>query len=296
MSHKVPGAGKVTSMFNSLSTAGREYRKRRWQRRDNPAGRTMPAFLVGNVRSGTSMIVYHIAKSWQVLLFNEDNPKAFELWRLRDFGVIDGLLSESQARVTLFKPILDTYRTKFILDRYPAGKVLFAFRHYSDVINSSRNRFYDKSGKFTPSKKVPDHDPRDPVEVWVSNDFLEYSDAPLREESKNLIKGLWQPNLSLESLIALRWLLTNRLFFDLELFADDRVMIINYEDTVTAPEVEFKKIFQFLNLDYHYKVIEGIFSSSVGKDVQPDLDPAIRQQCDELFSELVHFTRFPEKR
>jgi hypothetical protein len=288
MPQKIPGAGKARTFYSSIRRSEAEIRKSFWQRRDNPSGLTRPAFLIGNVRSGTSMIVFHIAKSWQVKLYNEDNPEAFDLWRLRNFRVIDNLLAKSHARVTLFKPILDTYRANVLLDNYPESRLIFAFRHYNDVINSSKKRFYDPDdGRFTPSPKVPDHDPRDPVTVWVSNDFADYADAPLNSETIAEVKNLWRPNLGQDSLIALRWLLTNRLYFDLNLFEDDRVLLVNYETTVTEPDREFRRIFRHLELDYQPHVIDGIFSSSVGRSSPPALDENIRVASDGLFDRLV---------
>jgi hypothetical protein len=287
MSVKIRGAGKLRALMYELKKNETEVRRNIWQRWKNPTGHTTPVFLIGNVRSGTSMIVFHLAKSWQVKLYNEDNPDAFLYWRLRDYPVIDNLLKESYAPVTLFKPILDTYRILSLLERYPTAKVLFAFRHFDDVINSTRQRFYNKYGLYTPSKKVPNHDTRDPITLWVANDFAEFSQAPIPDETKRIIKEKWHSSLNLDSNIALRWLFVNRLYFDLNLFQDERVKIVHYESAVAEPEREFKDIFQFLDLKYEPHVIEGVFSSSIGKNAPPQIDPTIREDCEELLERLL---------
>ena len=289
MSLKFQRVGQLRTTLNNLKKNEAEFRKHIWQRLKNPRGHTTPAFLVGNVRSGTSMIVYHLAKSWQVNLYNEDHPAAFLYWRLRDFSVIDELLEKSYAPVTLFKPILDTYKTPNLLEKYPNAKVLFSFRHYHDVINSTRKRFYNKYGLYTPSKKVPDHDTRDPLTLWVANDFAEFSQAPIPDETKRIIKDMWHPALGIDSNIALRWLFINRLYFDLNLYQDPRVKIIHYETIVAEPEKEFQSLFQFLGLKYEPHVIEGVFSTSVGKNAPPNIAPEIREQCEALLQQLLQY-------
>jgi len=287
MSVKIRGVGKLRAVMHDLKKNETEIRKHIWQRLKNPTGHTTPAFLVGNVRSGTSMIVFHLAKSWQVNLYNEDNPAAFQYWRIRDFSVIDNLLKQSYAPITLFKPILDTYRTLVLFDQYPTAKVLFAFRHYDDVINSTRNRFYNKNGLYMPSKKVPDHDTRDPISLWVTNDFVEFSQAPIPDATKLFIKEKWHPSLNLDSKVALRWLFINRLYFDLNLFEDPRVKIVHYESVVAEPEREFRAMFQFLGLKYEPHVTKGVFSSSIGKHTPPAIAPELREECEQLRERLL---------
>lgn len=287
MTHRFRGAGKVSAILNQASTTKTELQKTLVQRWKNPSGGTRPVFLIGNVRSGTSMVVFHLAKSWQVKLYNEDNPAAFDYWRIRDFTVIDDLLQKSAAPITLFKPILDTYRIWQLFDHFPTAKAIFTFRHYNDVINSTQKRFYRDDGLYVPSQRLPPRDTRDPITRWVAEDFKEFALARPPEETLDFIKSRWNPELTLNSNIALRWYLINRLYFDLGMHHDARVKLIKYEEIVENPAQKFQDICQFLEIEYETKMIEGIFASSIGKDATPELDPTIRADCDELFERLT---------
>jgi hypothetical protein len=250
---------------------------------NNPDGETALAFLVGSGRSGTNMIVKGLARSWQVDLYNENNPAAFKNWYLRDFATIEALIEQSFARLILFKPLKDTYRTDVLLSAFPKARVLFIFRHYHDVINSARKRFYDEDGQVI--KHVYD-DRNAPVVRWINTNFAEFSEAPPPQETEQFIRSLWSPTLNLQSNIALDWLFTNRLFFDRGLCHDKRIKLIQYEAMVSDPVMEFKALCEFLGLPFEPKIADDIFSSSIKRDPVPDLDPQIEAACEAEWQRL----------
>jgi hypothetical protein len=277
------GIGRIQTVVGKVK-ATRELRaKQRWQHQINPTRETMPLFLVGNGRSGTSMLVYHLTRSWHIDLYNEDNPAAFEKWFLRDLSIIEKVVADSYAPITLFKPIKDTYRIHTLLERFPHAKALFSFRHFDDVINSSRKRFYVDFGKKM-GKMVEEITP--PVDRWMQDDFVEYAAAPPPAITKQFIRSLWHVSLSLESKIALHWLFVNSLYFDLELDSDPTIKAVRYESLVLNPKAEFKAICEFLTIPFEAKMVNDVFASSINKKNAPDLAPAIRAACEKLYQRL----------
>jgi hypothetical protein len=109
---KIRGFGAVRRASHNLGRLQAAFSRSLVQRLRNPSGDSRPVFLVGAGRSGTSMIVRHLARTWQVALFNEDDPAAFRDYHLRDFAEVRELISRSRAPITLFKPIKDTHRTR----------------------------------------------------------------------------------------------------------------------------------------------------------------------------------------
>lgn len=273
MKIKVRGAGKIRGIINDLMKTGDGIRREVWQRFDNPTGAVRPAFLIGCGRSGTSMLVHQLNKSLRVELYNEDNPAAFERWRLKDLSVIDRLIENSHARVILFKPILDTYRSRALMARYPAARFIFTFRHFDDVINSSLKRF----GRMNRINHI---------DSWIRDDFSEFELEPPPDVSKAAIRDLWRPGLSPEDGAALYWLFYNRLYYDLELDTSERVMLMRYESVVSDPERHFRALSDFLGLPYEAILAEGVFSSSIRRESAPEIDPAIRKACEALWLRL----------
>ena len=263
----------VNRMRQWLSDKKNRLRRFMWQRLFYTGRESRPAFLVGCGRSGTSMLVLQLGKSWQLEVYNENNLAAFHNWRLRDFVVVQQLVNKSHAPITLFKPILDTYRARLILDTFPAGKMLFAFRHYSDVVESSLKKF-GAQNRIT-------H-----VNNWVTDNFSEFADLHPPAKTQALIGNLWQPGLGPESGAALYWLFQNQLYFDLGLNRHKRVKLIQYEAVVQDPAGQLANIAAFLDIGNDQRMTEGIFASSVQHRPVPNLAPAIAAACQKLWEEL----------
>jgi hypothetical protein len=245
--------------------------RQHWHNPGKPGSR--PAFLLGCGRSGTSMLVLQLGRSWQIDVYNESNPAAFDHWRLRPLPVIREIVGRSRASFTLFKPILDTYRACLLLDNFPEAKILFAFRHYDDVVNSSLKKF-GVNNRIT-------H-----VNAWVGEDFAEFADLRPPAETEAFIRTHWQPGLSPESGAALYWLFQNRLFFDLGLVADRRVRLVCYESVVNHPATELTAICDFLQIRFEPAMAAGIFASSVQHAPAPAIAEHLRQTCDAMWQQL----------
>jgi hypothetical protein len=194
---------------------------------------SIPVFLVGCGRSGTNMVTRHLATSPDVELFNEDHPAAFERYRLRPLADIRRLIAISDMRFVLFKPILDTSHCLEWLELFPEAKILFAIRHYDDVINSAMRRF----GPAKWSKAV---------KGWMKKGKAGFAPPEPPASTFDAVSSLWRADLNTVSRHAIYWLFFNRLYFDLKLDRDSRVKLVRYEDAVHQPEIEFRDICRFL--------------------------------------------------
>lgn len=240
----------------------------------NPLGRSRAAFLVGCGRSGTNLVTRRLSRSWEVELINEDDPRAFDDWRLRDESTIERLVAASPARVALFKPILDTPRSPGLLARFEDARVIFAFRHYQDVINSSITHF----GEANWSARV---------RGWVERDFDEFEPDDIPQATRERVLARWDTGLDAPSAIALYWLFYNGLYFDQGLVTDPRVLPLHYESTVREPERAFRALCTFLGIGYRPQLAEDVYTSSIGRGRPSALDPAVESDCQALWHELT---------
>lgn len=251
----------------------RGLRKKLWQRIHNPSGETMPAFVVGCGRSGTSMLLHRLGRSPAVDPYNENHEAAFDKWRLRPLDVIESLVDRTYAHVALFKPVLSTPHSREYLVRFPEARLIFVYRHYNDVVNSSLKRF-------GPADRLAH------VNTWMADNFGEFAPFDPPEKTQAVVRKLWKPGLSPESAAALYWLFYNSLYFDLGLDREERARLISYESLVTNAVQVIKDMCIFLNLDFIPAMADDIFATSVGRDEQPALDRDIEAACEALWQQL----------
>ena len=252
-------------------------------RRPRQTGPCRAVFLVGNGRSGTSMLVQHLRRSDSIRLYNEDHAAAFDNYRLREPAIIHALLAQTDVPIALFKPIKDTYLTPQFLTEYKPAQAIFIYRGYADVVASALKRFYhqraDQIGVSVDSI-------RPPVGVWMADDFAAFASAPPPDVSKARIRALWTPELNRESKIALHWLFQNWLYFDLDLLADISIHLLCYEALVSRPNPELTRLCRFLNIDPDQRMAKGIHSKSVARQPARQLNSQVETACHELMQKL----------
>jgi hypothetical protein len=219
------------------------------------------------------MLLHHLGRSWEVDPFNENDPAAFEKFRLRPLDDIEKLVDRSYARVALFKPVLNTPHSCEYLARFPGARLIFVYRHYGDVVNSSLKRF-------GPADRLAH------VNAWIADDFGEFAPVSPPAQTKAIVRKLWKPSLSPESAAALYWLFYNSLYFDLGLHKVERARLTGYESLVANAGSEIRDACDFLGLKFEPAMAAGIFATSVGRDSSPPMDEDIEIACETLWQQL----------
>jgi hypothetical protein len=259
--------------------------RRKWKmlrRTPHPTTKKLPVFILGCNRSGTNMVCAAIGKSPHGWAFQESEfSPAFNGYYLRADWIIERLIRHSPASIISFGSILDSQFANDLLARFEGARAIWVYRRYEDVTNSCIRMSWG-------------HHLKDLVR-WVSQGELERLGARgqyINDEMVELFGELYHENISYEDSICLYWYMRNQLYFDLNLNENPRVLLVQYEDTVLKREKAFRRVFNFLDHPYDPEVIGGIFSSSVSKNPQPDLDPDILEVCSALKYRLD--TRYAE--
>jgi hypothetical protein len=232
---------------------------------------TRPMFIVGSGRSGTDIVSHCLSKSWDVELVNEDNPKAFDNWRLKSLDVVGQVVESSRARLVLFKPIVETLRAREFLDSFPRGSVIFVIRNPYDAINSMVRFFGEGHVKA--------------VKSWVETDFDRQPHVPA--ELREFIGSHCHVDLSVEDASGLYWLLYNSAYSFLDLQSNSRVTMVRYENLVQKPEVTMREVCDFLDTKWSHSMTDEVYAGSVGKNRKPELSPAIEKQCIDVWARLT---------
>jgi hypothetical protein len=265
--------GRIRGIPYRLWINSESIRKEFVRRLHNPLGGSRPVFLVGCGRSGTNMITRHLARSWQIKLYNEDNSLAFKNWRMRDLRTIKKLVESNYATITLFKPILDTHLSYNLLSYFDQSKIIFAYRYYTDVVRSALKHFGPDNWYSR-------------VKAWVEKDFEEFFPAMIPKNLKDFIIERWYPSMTPETSIALYWLFYNCLYFDLELECNPRVYPVKYENVVLDPTNNYRSICNFLGIRYNPLMADGVYNTSLKHDLLLNIDQRIRDDCEDLWNRL----------
>lgn len=184
---------------------------------------------------------------------------------LRSSDVILNLLAKSRASATVFKPMALIQRIPRFLETYPDLRIVWLYRSYCDVVNSSTSQW---SGMRDTLRQVV-RDPRN--SGWHGEDITAAQHAVLRQH--------YCEQMSLESAYELFWYLRNSFYFELSLANRPAVRIFRYEDLVTDPCSGFRQLFEFCGCPFDPSVTRGVFSTSIGKHPPPAIEPGIEEVC-----------------
>ena len=244
------------------------------QRGLNNNDNTRAVFVVGNQRSGTTMLLEHLNKHIDIDVFQEGS-NVMKDFILKSNEDINKILSRSRASVAILKPLEDSHRITELLNDFKDSKAIWMFRNYNDVINSSLKKGWGKHLK--------------EYVIKINDDiYFKYSEPlNLTIENVELVKKLYHENISEENCAAIIWYLRNTIYFDQILGKEDRALLVNYEKLVKDAEIEMKKILNFFELK-HVNLHHGVHKMSIRKDMQKELDPQIQKICNEIYLKLLN--------
>jgi hypothetical protein len=263
--------------LNPVERTSRAVARWRWRlaHRDRPAGGTA-VFLVGLQRSGTNMLVRGLERDPRFQVYNENHRAAFSRFRLRPDPVIRQLVERSRHPYVLFKPLCDAHRTADLLDGlqlHPAPRALWAYRSVDGRARSAVAKFGDTNLRML--RELAAGRGRDRWEV-----------QRLSPDSLELISSVNWAQASPLDAAALFWCVRNRLYFELGLAERSDVLLVSYDAMTAQPEAEVARICDFLDLPFDRRLISHVERRRGGRPQRVELQPQIRERCDQLAEQL----------
>ena len=225
-------------------------------------------FVAGVQRSGTNMLMQALERSLQTDVYHESDPRAFEGYEMHPPAVIDGLVRRSPAQLFVIKALSELQDLPELMERFAPAQTVWIYRDFHDVANSMTASF----------RTVPDTVRR----VAEEGEAAGWWGRGIAPETQEFLRRIMAQGPNAHSSAALMWYLRNRLFFDLGLDRDARVLLIRYEELVQEPEAILKKVTDFLGMPYRRRLAKGIHAASVGRRPMPELDPEVEAACQGL--------------
>jgi hypothetical protein len=228
-------------------------------------------FLSGVPRSGTNMVMELLERSPEAKVFHERDPRAYKNFMLRDDETIKRL-SKSLLPCVIFKALCEADRLSELTSYFPHASIIWVYRQY-EAVNAS-NMVHWPGGKNGLDKLV------------VDRKAAGWRGKGMTEETWELIKKHYHPDLNVESAQALFWYYRNQLFFDQELDRDPRVLLLRYESIARDPATEFTRLANFLGVATPKNAPAHFLARSGGHKLKLSITPSIRTLCDGMLRRL----------
>lgn len=266
----------VNGIGGRLELASFLWGKRLWQR-ISPTCRARAhasrLFVAGVQRSGTNLLMEVLERSLDTDVYHETDPRAFVRYQLRDDAVLHQLIDRSPAPLVVIKCLMESQRLHLLLDNFAPARAIWVVRRYPDVVNSMIKSFPNQAAQVSRVAQGSDE--------WLAENM-----AP---ETLSLVRELTAQPLDDVSAAAIQWWFRNRIYLDQALDRDPRIMLLHYEDLVTAPATILPTIAAFAGIELGDRALRIITASSVGKRPSPPLRADVMHLCEALYSRLGQF-------
>jgi sulfotransferase family protein len=246
-------------------------------------------FILGSQRSGTTLLVDTLDRDWRVKTFGEfsgvnRSAAGRRPWsvrsesrysiRMKPLDEVAAKLERCPYPLVVLKPLVESQKAPAILRMIDRAVCVWVFRHYRDVARSNVKLFTPEVTRFN-------------LEPMVREKSDNWRGELVPEDVRDLIARHYSPDMNPFDGGALFWFARNRLFFDLELASEERVMPLKYEDLVTDPERSLRRLYRHAGIVFPGRgIAEGIHPSSIGLGRELELSAEIERACEQLWSEL----------
>lgn len=239
-------------------------------------GAAVPVFVVGLQRSGTNMLVRGLAAAPETEVHNENDPKAFERFKLRPLPVIQSIVANSRHSHVIFKPLCDSHRTAELLEQVSSGGKPLAVWAYRDVegrVRSALAKFGD--GNLQVLREFAD-----------GTNVTRWHVQGMSNDTADFVRSFDYDKLSPASGAALMWLVRNQLYFDLGLDERPDTFLVSYNDFLANPTQTMQALCDFLGFPYRSGLVKHVTPRSSSYREPLDIDARVAERCAALARRL----------
>jgi hypothetical protein len=247
-----------------------------WADVTNRSDLKVPVFILGTQRSGTTMIFNVLAGCPECRVHWGHEKDAFCDSRIKRGTTIKRLIHKAYKKVVVFKPLNDLQHARGLLALHENARGVWVYRNFNDVVNSAVDRWSTAHRDIMRgiARGLVLHPGQDAISEGMGPDEIE------------TVKHFCRDEISVEEGAALLWYFRNLIYFKLKLHNDPRVLLVKYEDLVTDPQRQFRKILGHVSCEFRPECIDGIFNSSIAKARAPILREEIGSLCDAMLKRL----------
>lgn len=242
--------------------------KRLRQRVQGRRGGAAVTFVAGVQRSGTNMMMDVLEQSLLTDVYQERDPRAFDNYAMRDIDTIAQLHAACRAQNFVIKSLCELQRLPQLQGRFPGARIVWIVRHYDDAVNSMLVSFPNFAKQIQRLAKDKNSD------GWRGEG--------MSDDTQTLLRRYADPGMNEATGAALMWYLRNILFFEQGFDSRDDVLLVSYEQLVSQPEREFRRVFGFIGIPYRPWHSRKVVASSIRKRQPPEIAVDVKKECEQL--------------
>jgi hypothetical protein len=197
---------------------------------------------------------------------------AFEDNILKDADTVRRLLQHSSHPFVVFKPLTDSHRAAALLSIKGGSKAIWMYRRPEDRASSAVEKFGDTNLRF-----LQELGRKGPTDRWEARGVT--------PKTLTIVRRLNPDSMNAHTAAATFWFLRNQLFFDQNLNRNRDVLLLGYEELVTAPEATMKVLCSFIGCRFHPRMIANIHQGSVGRS-EVQLPHEVAETCRTMLDRL----------
>ena len=224
-------------------------------------------------------------RSWRILIVEEHDRRLVGAHPVpgetdwQHFPTVVGRLRRIPFEVVAAKPLVESDRAVELMDAAEPVKAVWMLRHYRGVARSNLRKFGESNSYLD-------------LQPYCENDATDWRSRGATRETRETVAQLMNEGLSPLDAAALFWWARNQLYFDQELWREERIRIIRYERACNQAEEVAEALSEYIEIPLPQRSIAvRVRVEPQGASDMEDLNPAVKQLCQELWDSFV---RCPE--
>jgi hypothetical protein len=237
-------------------------------------------FIIGCQRSGTTLLADIFEQDFTTTVYGEysrvslSGRQSSRQIRLKPLDAVKKIIDSEKVPLVVLKPLVETQRILRLLSYFDGSRAVWMYRDYRDVVSSNLKHWGMNNGI---------NNLRAIVEKAAQN----WRSENVSEQTRRIVLKHFSEGMNPYDAAALFWLVRNRLFFELELKDDARVMMCKYEELVTQPRKVMKDIYGFVGCVYPGdSITAGVHGDSRNRGENIKLSPEVDVLCREMVEKL----------
>jgi hypothetical protein len=235
-----------------------------------PAPHSIPVFVFGQQRSGTTMLMSAFDWNDDCRVYEEGDPRVFENLRVPDLPKLAETLRRSGAPRNCLKPLCDSHRVDEFLRIFPDARCIWMFREHLAVSRSAVRRF---PNAHLTLRAICE---RRPTASWF--------EEGLSPSTRQTLESVYRASLSARECACLIWWARNTIAIEQSLLG--RAWFADYDELVRDKQAGFARLFRYLRLELDDKSTDFVHDTSSRTSDAIELDPQVAALCTNMLSEL----------